>query len=271
VKVLAEDVHLLCCDVSSPSLANVENTPVKIIPIQKLSYEFNPSNRMASSRTTTEDNLAIEETPVKEDDYAGDTSASETMAREIQRLSLRLRSSTPRKFGRPALSSIDKLFSGLLAVYNVPVLENPASRPATLHLSQVVNRVSRCHYVLRRYVREAEKYSPKPEEKRPASQPIFSKMNSLSQSHESECHRREETSSKDCFCFLEDRRRLFVDSPKPNILNSVPEQAQPPVTPRKASGVIKQLFSSPSSSLKRTLPSPNQPGSTNTDKRPRLF
>ena len=52
---------------------------------------------MASSRPVTEENQAIEETPVKEDDYAGDTSASETMAREIQRLSLRLRSSTPRK------------------------------------------------------------------------------------------------------------------------------------------------------------------------------
>ena len=183
---MLEDVYRSNCVISSPSLANVENTPVKIIPIQKLSYEFNPSNRMASSRAATEENLAIEETPVKEDDYVGDTSASETMAREIQRLSLRLRSSTPCKRGHPAWGQIDKLFSDLLAVYNVPILEIPASRPGTLHLSQVVNRVSRCHYVLRRYVREAEKYSPKPEEKRPMSQPIFSKTSSLSQSHESE-------------------------------------------------------------------------------------
>lgn len=268
---MTEDVYPSNCVISSPSLANVENTPVKIIPIQKLSYDFNPSSRTASSRAAMEENLAIEETPVKEDDYVGDTSASETMAREIQRLSLRLRSSTPCKREHLALSSIDKLFSGLLAVYNVPVLDLPASRPGALHLSQVVNRVSRCHYVLRRYVREAEKYSPKPEEKRPMSQPVFSKTSSLSQSYESECNRGEEISFKDRCRFLEGRRRLFVDSPKQNILNPVPEQAQPPVTPRKASGVIKQLFSSPSSSLKRTLPSPNQPGSTNTDKRPRLF
>lgn len=58
------------------------------------------------------------------------------------------------------------------SVYNVPVLiESQTSKPATLHLSQVVNRVSRCHYVLRRYVREAEKYSSKPEEKPPSSYP----------------------------------------------------------------------------------------------------
>jgi len=74
------------------------------------------------------------------------------------------------------------------------------------------------------------------------------------------------------FClFQEGRRRLFVDSPKQNISNSKHEQQhQPPITPRKASGVIKQLFSSPSSSLKRTLPSPNH-SSTNNDKRQKLF
>lgn len=57
-------------------------------------------------------------------------------------------------------------------MYNVPVLDHQPVKPATLHLSQVVNRVSRCHYVLRRYVREAEKFSPKPIDKRPASQPV---------------------------------------------------------------------------------------------------
>lgn len=73
-----------------------------------------------------------------------------------------------------------------LVVYNVPVGENQSSKPVTLHLSQVVNRVSRCNYVLRRFVREAQKYSPKQlEDKRPASQPIQSKTFLSSQSHES--------------------------------------------------------------------------------------
>jgi hypothetical protein len=70
-------------------------------------------------------------------------------------------------------------------VYNVPVLDNQPSKPATLHLSQVVNRVSRCNYVLRRFVREAQKYSPKSDEIRSVSQPISSKTFSSSQSHES--------------------------------------------------------------------------------------
>ena len=71
-------------------------------------------------------------------------------------------------------------------MYNVPVLDNQASKPATLHLSQVVNRVSRCNYVLRRFVREAQKFSPKLDEiHRPASQPIPSKPYSLFQSHDS--------------------------------------------------------------------------------------
>ena len=69
----------------------------------------------------------------------------------------------------------------------------------------------------------------------------------------------------------EGRRRLFVDSPRQeNPPATTTESSQPPVTPRKASGVIKQLFASPSSSMKRTLPSPSQ-HATNTDKRPRLF
>lgn len=66
----------------STSLANVENTPVKIIPIKKLS--FDPS---------IQEHEIIEETPVKEDEML----QSDIMAREIQRLSLRLRSSTPCK------------------------------------------------------------------------------------------------------------------------------------------------------------------------------
>lgn len=70
-------------------------------------------------------------------------------------------------------------------MYNVPVVENQSSKPVTLHLSQVVNRVSRCNYVLRRFVREAQKFSPKLEEKRPASQPIQSKTFISSQSHDS--------------------------------------------------------------------------------------
>jgi len=62
---------------------------VKIIPIKKLSFDFDTSNTISS----TEQNEVIEETPVKEDDML----PSDIMAREIQRLSLRLRSATPRK------------------------------------------------------------------------------------------------------------------------------------------------------------------------------
>ncbi len=58
-------------------------------------------------------------------------------------------------------------------MYNVPVLDNQSTKPTTLHLSQVVNRVSRCNYVLRRFVREAQKYSPKPDEIRSASKPLL--------------------------------------------------------------------------------------------------
>jgi hypothetical protein len=67
----------------------VENTPVKIIPIKKLSFDFEPS----STVSLTEENEVIEETPIKENDLL----PSDIMAREIQRLSLRLRSSTPCK------------------------------------------------------------------------------------------------------------------------------------------------------------------------------
>jgi len=196
--------------------ANVENTPIKLIPIQTFS-----TNVVDRTKTSVDENFIVEETPMKEET----PSSNELLAREIQRLSLRLRSSTP--------------------LYNVPVMfESQTNKPATLHLSQVVNRVSRCHYVLRRYVREAEKYCPKPEEKLTTT--VSTGKTLLSNpSHE------------------KGRRRLFVDSPKQEPTD------QPPLTPRKASGVIKQLFSSPSSSLKRSLPSPNT--TLNTDKRARLF
>ncbi|CAF1175667.1 unnamed protein product [Rotaria sordida] len=220
--------------ITNSSLANVENTPVKIIPIKKLSFDFDASSTVtSSSQGTIEDNELIEETPIKEDDDGNDMLSSDIIGREIQRLSLRLRSST--------------------LLYNVPVVENQPSRPAALHLSQVVNRVSRCNYVLRRFVREAQKYSPKSDDIRSLSQPILSKHFSSLQSHE------------------KGRRRLFVDSPKQQTSISISEEHQLPITPRKASGVIKQLFSSPSSSsFKRTLPSPNN-SSTNIDKRQRLF
>ncbi len=72
--------------------------------------------------------------------------------------------------------------------------------------------------------------------------------------------------------FKESRRRLFVDSPKQDTTTSSVCENQPPITPRKASGVIKQLFASPSSSFKRT---PSSSSSTTgliiNDKRQKLF
>ncbi|CAF1688049.1 unnamed protein product, partial [Adineta ricciae] len=150
---------------NSPSIANVENTPVKIIPIKKLSFDFNASDTNSTVQERTNNTReVIEETPVKEDENPNDILPSDMMAREIQRLSVRLRSATP--------------------LYNVPVIDNQSSKPTTLHLSQVVNRVSRCNYVLRRFVREAQKYSPKPDEIRPSSQPIPSRPFTSIQSHE---------------------------------------------------------------------------------------
>ncbi len=69
--------------------------------------------------------------------------------------------------------------------------------------------------------------------------------------------------------FQEGRRRLFVDSPKQDTTDSNSEN-QPPITPRKASGVIKQLFASPSSSFKRTTSSLNA-NLIIHDKRQKLF
>ncbi len=65
-------------------------------------------------------------------------------------------------------------------MYDIPVYDNQSTKPVPLHLSQVVNRVSRCNYVLRRFVREAQKYSSKSNELQSMSQPTLS-----FQSHES--------------------------------------------------------------------------------------
>jgi hypothetical protein len=71
----------------------VENTPVKKIPIKKLSFDFDEPSTVSSSHEIKEGHEVVEETPVKEDDML----PSDVMAREIQRLSHRLRSSTPCK------------------------------------------------------------------------------------------------------------------------------------------------------------------------------
>jgi len=197
---------------TSSSLANVENTPMK-----------KTSN---TSIITSSSQEIIEETPIKEEDIENENISSDKMVRDIQRLTHRLRSSIP--------------------LYDIPVYDNQSTKPTTLHLSQVVNRVSRCNYVLRRFVREAQKYSPKSNEVQLVAKPALSL-----QSHE------------------KGRRRLFVDSPKQDPSNSVSEN-QPPITPRKASGVIKQLFASPSSSFKRTSSSHNTSLIIN-DKRQKLF
>lgn len=144
---------------------------MKIVPTKKLSFDFE-----SSTQENPEEYEVIEETPVKEDEIL----SSDIMAREIQRLSLRLRSSTPCKNFIQIISFFFEFHFFFVQVYDVPVLDNQSSKPATLHLSQVVNRVSRCNYVLRRYVREAQKYSPKQEEIRPITKP-FSSL----QSHES--------------------------------------------------------------------------------------
>ena len=72
------------------------------------------------------------------------------------------------------------------------------------------------------------------------------------------------------FFFSEEgRRRLFLDSPKQDT-TSYSSENQPPTTPRKASGVIKQLFASPSPSFKRT-PSSSNISFVVDDKRQKLF
>jgi hypothetical protein len=61
--------------------------------------------------------------------------------------------------------------------------------------------------------------------------------------------------------FKEGRRRLFIDSPKQETINSAPQ---------KTSSVMKQLFTSPPSSFKRTLPAANT-SLTLDDKRQKLL
>jgi len=198
---------------------NVENTPMK-----KLSSKSSVNKIESKSN----DDHVIEETPVKEPDLELDNKTSEKMTRDIQRLAVRLRSTIP--------------------LYDIPVSDSQSSKPTTLHLSQVVNRVSRCNYVLRHFVRQAEKYSSKPTTIITTTQSVPSQDKG--------------------------RRRLFVDSPKQQQQQQQQQQGtvessnenQPPVTPRKASGVIKQLFASPSAALKRT-PS----NLTFNDKRQKLF
>ena len=70
---------------------------MKLIPIQRSTYEFDSSSMTSSSQETIDENHVVEETPVKEDEHAYDILPSEAMSREIQRLSLRLRSSTSRE------------------------------------------------------------------------------------------------------------------------------------------------------------------------------
>ncbi|CAF1056814.1 unnamed protein product [Rotaria magnacalcarata] len=199
--------------VTSSSLTNVENTPMK-----KLANESNKST------VTSKAQEIIEETPIKEETIENDAISSDKMTRDIQKLAHRLRSSIP--------------------LYEKSVFDNQSTKPAAVHLSQVVNRVSRCNYVLRNFVREAQKYSATTNEIQIKS------VVSLQSSEKG-------------------RRRLFVDSPKQDTTSCASEN-QPPTTPRKASGVIKQLFASPSPSFKRT-PSSSNINLVVDDKRQKLF
>ncbi|CAF0831844.1 unnamed protein product [Adineta ricciae] len=216
---------------ASSSLANVENTPMK-----KSSSKF---------ETPTTKQEVIEETPVKDDDVETENMPSDKMMRDIQRLSVRLRSTIPCAIDILVANRIQILL--FILVFDIPVTISHTMKPATLHLSQVANRVSRCNYVLRHFVREAQKYSPKLTEIQVANEPAL-----LSQSYE------------------KGRRRLFIDSPQQHDNNSISEN-QPPTTPRKASGVIKQLFASPSASFKRTTSSSSNTNIIVHDKRQKLF
>lgn len=59
--------------------------------MKKTLSQFNKSNPKSSTQEI------IEETPVKEEDTENDSTSSDKMMRDIQRLSLRLRSSIPCK------------------------------------------------------------------------------------------------------------------------------------------------------------------------------
>lgn len=116
-----------------------------------------PSTELSSLVVNSSTQEIIEETPVKDE---GNENESDKMTRDIQRLAVRLRSSHPRQFLCRSPPSFGSLFSSSL-VYHIPIQETQANKPTTLHLSQVVNRVSRCNYVLRRFVRQAQESSPK--------------------------------------------------------------------------------------------------------------
>ncbi|CAF3999824.1 unnamed protein product, partial [Rotaria magnacalcarata] len=70
--------------VTSSSLTNVENTPMK-----KLANESNKST------VTSKAQEIIEETPIKEETIENDAISSDKMTRDIQKLAHRLRSSIP--------------------------------------------------------------------------------------------------------------------------------------------------------------------------------
>ncbi|CAF2573264.1 unnamed protein product [Rotaria sp. Silwood2] len=201
--------------ITSSSLTNVENTPMK-----EISYEFDRSNKTFLSKEI------IEETPVKEEDIENETMSSDRMARDIQRLAHRLRSSIP--------------------LYDISIYENQSTKPTTVHLSQIVNRVTRCNYVLRHFVNEAQKYLSNSNETQLTSKSILS----LQSHKKGPCH-------------------LFIDSPKQDRTSSISKN-QSSITPRKASGVIKRLFTSPSSSFKR-ISSSSSINFIINDKRQKLF
>lgn len=206
----------------------------------------------------------IEETPVKDDDVETENMPSDKMMRDIQRLSVRLRSTIPCTIDFHLANPTQTFL--FISVFDIPVTINHTAKPATLHLSQVANRVSRCNYVLRHFVREAQKYSPKLTEIQVINEPA-----PLSQSHESMFYNLlfEINLTNSCIS-KEGRRRLFIDSPQQRDVNSISEN-QPPTTPRKASGVIKQLFASPSASFKRTTSSSSTTNIVIHDKRQKLF
>ena len=123
---------------SSQSLANVENTPVKLIPIQRSTYEFDSSSMTSSSQDTIDENHVVEETPVKDDEQAYEILPSEAMSREIQRLSLRLRSSTSREsHARSSISTHRALQCTMARLSNLkqrnpPLFISPKSSIASL-------------------------------------------------------------------------------------------------------------------------------------------
>lgn len=83
---------------------------MKTIPIKKRSFDFDTTSTVSSTQEIRAEHEVVEETPVKEDENGNDILPSDIMAREIQRLSLRLRSSTPCKISRKRKPIIFSLF-----------------------------------------------------------------------------------------------------------------------------------------------------------------